>query len=127
MPKRSLTSRVLRWPDATKVISAAGQWAIALAQTRNDICGIGYIGSYARGDWGVGSDLDLVIVVESSSEPFHQRAVQFNALDLPVPVDLLVYTSAEWKALISESTRFSAVLKNELRWLTAATAKPDLN
>jgi predicted nucleotidyltransferase len=53
---------------------------------------VGYFGSYARGDWGVGSDLDLVVIVEASAEPFERRAV---------PVDLLVYTRAEWTRLAS--------------------------
>ncbi|MBI2230108.1 MAG: nucleotidyltransferase domain-containing protein, partial [Deltaproteobacteria bacterium] len=60
---------------------------------------IGYFGSYARGDWGVGSDLDLVIVVESSNQPFERRSVDWDTTDLPVPVDALVYTQDEWEIL----------------------------
>jgi predicted nucleotidyltransferase len=60
---------------------------------------VGYFGSYARGDWGPGSDLDLVIVVRDSSEPPHRRSLAFDATDLPVPADVLVYTVREWQAL----------------------------
>jgi predicted nucleotidyltransferase len=57
---------------------------------------IGYFGSYARGDWDVGSDLDLVIVVAESELPRERRAVVFDTEKLPVPVDLIVHTLSEW-------------------------------
>jgi uncharacterized protein len=117
MPKRSLNSRVLRWPDAETVISAAQGWATAVAQGRSDVVGIGYIGSYARGDWGVGSDLDVVVVLDRADEPFHERNLKFESPQLPVPVDLLVYTSSEIEAFKNERRRFGTVLEHELNWL----------
>ena len=60
---------------------------------------VGYFGSYARGDWGVGSDLDLVVIVDDSPEPFERRAARWDATGLPVPADVLVYTRAEWERL----------------------------
>jgi hypothetical protein len=117
MPTRSLNSRVLRWPKAEVVLEAARKWAGALARERSDIVRIGYFGSYARGDWGVGSDLDLLIVIDDTTAPFHERALQFENPRLPVPAELLVYTAAEWSQLMSQSRRFSTMLKNEARWL----------
>jgi hypothetical protein len=69
MPVRSLTSSALRWPDAETVHRAALAWAVALAQSEPAIVAIGYFGSYARGDAGVGSDLDLVVLVRNSRSP----------------------------------------------------------
>jgi predicted nucleotidyltransferase len=60
---------------------------------------VGYFGSYARGDWGVGSDVDLVVIVQDSQEPFHRRALAFDATGLPVPADVLVYTAEEWGSM----------------------------
>jgi len=77
---------------------------------------IGYFGSYARGDWGVGSDLDLVIVIESADLPFEQRATEWDTTGLPVPADVLVYTRPEWEAL-DPSRRFTRTLKHETIWL----------
>lgn len=57
---------------------------------------VGYFGSYARGDWGVGSDVDVVVVVEESSEPFERRPLAYDPTELPVPADVLVYAAAEW-------------------------------
>lgn len=108
---------MLKWPDKQAVDSAVRAWAHALAKQRPEVVRIGYLGSYARGDWGVGSDLDIVIVVERSTRPFEQRAIEFDTTKLPVPVDLLVYTQPELHGLIGSSTRFSRVLQNEAVWV----------
>lgn len=117
MPVRSLNSHGLRWPKAEVVVEAARNWAAARAGTCKHIIRVGYFGSYARGDWGVGSDLDLVIVIDETSRPFHERPLEFESPRLPVPAEMLVYTAAEWDKLMYASTRFSNMLKNEARWL----------
>ena len=99
MPVRPFSSRVLRWPDAATVTEALRRWADEAARGRSDVVKIGYFGSYARGNWGVGSDLDVVIVIEDSALPFQMRLVEWDTLSLPVPVDLLVYTESEWRAV----------------------------
>jgi uncharacterized protein len=96
MPVRSLNSSVLRWPDRDQVRRAAREWAIRVAAARPEVCRIGYFGSYARGDWGVGSDLDLVVLVDATAEPFELRPLDYDTSALPVPADLLVYTIREW-------------------------------
>ena len=67
-------------------------WGQVVAREHPELVRIGYIGSYARGDWGVGSDVDLVVVVSRSEVPDLRRAAEFDATDLPVPADVLVYT-----------------------------------
>lgn len=62
MPVRSLRSSVLKWPGRAVVDQAVRQWASVVAQTRDDVLAVAYLGSYARGDWEVGSDLDLLIL-----------------------------------------------------------------
>lgn len=78
---------------------------------------LGYHGSYARGDWGVGSDLDLVAIVSNASTPFHQRGLEWDLVDLPVPSEILVYTEAEWRRLQAEGRRFARTLVQEMVWL----------
>ena len=99
MPVRPLSSAVLVWPDAKVVDEAARRWAEDLRRAEASVVAVGYFGSYARGDWGVGSDLDVVIVVDDSPEPFERRAARWDATGLPVPADVLVYTSAEWRRM----------------------------
>ncbi|MCI0421001.1 MAG: nucleotidyltransferase domain-containing protein, partial [Acidobacteria bacterium] len=85
MPVRSLTSFVFTWPDRQAVDSAARFWALQQATLHPELCRLGYFGSYARDEWGVGSDLDLLAVVSHSSEPFERRAPGWDLLSLPVP------------------------------------------
>jgi predicted nucleotidyltransferase len=77
---------------------------------------VGYFGSYARGDWGVGSDLDMVIVVEESTQPFERRAIEWDLTSLPVPADVMVYTLAEWQSSRSQS-KFFQMLQEETVWV----------
>jgi predicted nucleotidyltransferase len=116
MPVRSLGSSVLTWPDARTVDAAVRDWARRAARERGDVVRVGYFGSYARGDWGVGSDLDLVVVVERSDVPFERRAAGWDITGLPVPADVLVYTRDEWQSL-DRSARFSRALAREAVWV----------
>lgn len=103
MPVRSLHSSVLKWPNRETVVQRLRVWAEQLTRNRDDIAGIGYFGSYARGDWGVGSDLDLVIILKAADLPFEKRGISFNTTPLPVPADLLVYTLDEWNKMAAVS------------------------
>jgi len=95
MPVRSLTSSVFRWPPPEEVRAAIGTWA-AETVARPDVARVGCFGSLAKGTWGVGSDVDLVVIVDRSSQPVYRRALEFDASTLPVPADVLVYTTEEW-------------------------------
>lgn len=116
MPVRSLTSRVVKWPDSRQVMAAVTRWAEEQAPRRDDLEAVGIIGSYARGNWGVGSDVDIVVVVEHSDLPFMTRAREWIVQDLPVPADLLIYTRAEWEAMLHSSRRGTAA-HQEIRWV----------
>ena len=116
MPVRSLSSSVLRWPDSQTVDQAVRRWAEKVVRQRQHVVGIGYFGSYARGDWGVGSDLDLIIVVESSDQSFERRAANWDVIEVPVPVDVLVYTDEEWQSL-GKHGRFYQTVMREILWV----------
>lgn len=116
MPVRSLNSSVLKWPDAQTVDRAVRAWADKIGPARSDVRRIGYFGSYARANWGVGSDLDLVIIVDRSEQSFERRAIAWDTAELPVPTDVLVYTVEEWKSL-SQGRRFHKALSREVVWV----------
>jgi predicted nucleotidyltransferase len=78
---------------------------------------LGYFGSYARGDWGVGSDVDLIAIVESTAEPFERRTLAWDLLDLPVPAELVVYTREEWERMRRAGGRFVRTIERETVWL----------
>lgn len=116
MPVRSLNSSVLKWPDAETVDWAVRRWAQKVAGQRNDVLRIGYFGSYAKGTWGVGSDLDVLIVVERCEQPFERRGAQWDLSELPVPADVLIYTEEEWESLQRQGRFYPTVMK-EAVWV----------
>jgi len=111
-----LSSSVVVWPDRAAVESALGLWAEEAARIRPELVRVGYFGSYARGDWGVGSDLDVVLIVAGADLPFARRPVAWDLTRLPVPVDSLVYTQDEWRGL-DPASRFTRVLAREVVWV----------
>jgi uncharacterized protein len=115
MPVRLLNSSVLKWPDAQTVVGALRAWASALARSRPEVLRIGYCGSYARGDWGVGSDLDVVIILSHPLDVAEYTGAWDDTV-LPVPVDWLVYTADEWQAL-TDGLRATHVLRSETVWV----------
>lgn len=117
MPVTSSTSSIKRWPSAEAVLSAAHAWAGEAAEQRQDLIALGYFGSYARGDAGFGSDLDLIAVVRTDNRPSMERSRDWRTETLPVPADLLVFTVQEWRRLEADGGRFGQVLRAEAQWL----------
>jgi len=115
MPVRSLNSSVLKWPDKSSVEKVLRHWVEKAKKDKPEVLGIGYFGSYSRNDWGVGSDLDVIIILKSSSLPFLRRSVEWDTREIPVPVDLLIYTEEEWQSL--SNSRFYKVVMNEAVWI----------
>lgn len=115
MPVRLLSSSILKWSEPEKVIGALHEWVARVTRHHQEIVRIGYLGSYARGNWGVGSDLDLVIIVKSPAQPFETRVTKFDTTQLPVPVDLLVYTRKEWQKLSTQGSWQQAM--KEIVWI----------
>jgi hypothetical protein len=92
-------------------------WAAREAERRPGLIKLGYFGSYARGDNGVGSDLDVIAVVEQAFAPFERRSPAWDLTGLPVPAEILVYTAAEWQRLSAGGGRFAETLQRETVWV----------
>lgn len=99
MPVRSLSSVVFRWPDREQVLSSARRWAAALRRDDAVVEHVYCVGSYARGDWGVGSDLDVIVIVRDAPASVVERRRRYEPTEVPVAADVWVYTSGEWETL----------------------------
>ena len=117
MPVKSLNSSVLKWPDRSTVDRAARSWAANEVVKHPELLRLGYFGSYARGDAGVGSDLDLIAIVGQEAEPFERRSLTWDLNALPVPAELIVYTQEEWERLQQQGQRFARMLKSQVVWI----------
>jgi len=100
------------------VLAAARKWARAVRERHPEIVRIGYFGSYAGGDFMPGSDLDVLI--EVSEAPPGRRADRgdpYYPRDLPVGVDLFVYTTQELNGATKEESSFLATVNRQVAWL----------
>lgn len=100
MQTPSSSGSVLRWPSAAEVMDQAERWARQQAADHSDLLAVGVhsfgeafgYDSYGRGDAGVGSDLDLVLVLERCELPIWERLRRWDTAALPLATDLLVYS-----------------------------------
>ncbi|MCS6953536.1 MAG: nucleotidyltransferase domain-containing protein [Bryobacterales bacterium] len=111
---------MLKWPDRDTVFGALRQWAENAVRTHSELIRVGCFGSYARGDWGVGSDLDVVLVVTQADQPSYRRAAAFDLDALPVPAEALVYTLEEWNAACGAGG-LGARIRDEVVWVYPPT------
>jgi hypothetical protein len=65
----------------------------------------------------VGSDLDLILIVEKATQPFERRALSWDLSTLPVPAELLVYTLDEWQRMGAQGGRFARTVNREAVWI----------
>lgn len=56
-------------------------------------------------------------MVEQAEEPFERRSVQWEANQLPVPAQIIVYTLKEWDLLRQQANRFVLTLERETVWV----------
>ena len=118
MPVTSSRSSLKRWPSADLVLASAGAWARRLAEAEPSVVAVGYFGSYARGDAGFGSDLDLLVVRrDGTQEPGLLGA---DVAALPVPVDVLHDTERELRGVVERGGRMASVIEREARWWIGA-------
>ena len=117
MPVRSLNQSVLRWPKPELILAAVQQWAEAQQALRPALTKVGVFGSYGRGDAGVGSDLDLLLVDGSATGPQQQRLLTWPLERLPLSCDALVLTPTELQELLASGSRMAIELQRDLRWL----------
>jgi predicted nucleotidyltransferase len=61
-------------------------------------------GSYARGD--PAADIDVVIIKRTTARFLDRLKVVYERWDLPVAVDILVYTPEEWQQMLEEGRGF---------------------
>lgn len=117
MPVRSLTPSLLRWPEPEQILNQVRLWAAQVAAEHPGLQRVALFGSYGRGDAGVGSDLDLLLIDTGSSGPQHQRLLAWPLAELPLSCDALVLTPTEHAELLASGSAMAAALQRDSRWL----------
>ena len=102
------------------MLEQAGAWARRQVAAHADLEAVGVFGSYGRGDAGVGSDLDLLLVLRQCDLPVWERMRRWDTSTLPLATDLLVYSRAEWNTLPQWNPKLAEVLARDVRWLVGS-------
>ncbi|MCP9807897.1 nucleotidyltransferase domain-containing protein [Cyanobium sp. HWJ4-Hawea] len=100
MPVRLLNQSLLRWPESEAVLADVASWAAGQAGLHPELERVGVYGSYGRGDAGVGSDLDLVLIDGAAAGSQSHRFRQWPFEQLPLSCDALILTPKEWIILL---------------------------
>jgi predicted nucleotidyltransferase len=84
--------------------------------------GIVLYGSEARGEATPESDIDLLVIVNQSDLTPHQiDAIAYRSLgDIPVPIDVQVYTQAEFDQRSALTVSFERTVRTKGRLVHAA-------
>jgi uncharacterized protein len=93
------------------------EWVSGKASTHPELLRAGFFGSYAKGNWGVGSDLDILLIVRETGTPFIERGSSWDVRTLPVPVEIIIYSQEEWESMRKRGERFSRQLSEEVIWI----------
>lgn len=91
-----------RRAERLRKLQEAADGIVRRLSARPDIVRILAFGSFARGEAGSRSDLDLVVIQETK-QPFFDRLDDiYRDVSTTVDVDILVYTPEEWTRLVRE-------------------------
>ncbi|VEN73872.1 conserved hypothetical protein [Candidatus Desulfarcum epimagneticum] len=83
-------------------------------------------GSYAYGEIGADSDIDLIVVLDKNQPPknFDERTENYSSvkkyfkhLNVKVPMDLIVYTRPEWDCFIKADNSFTREILEKGKFL----------
>jgi len=99
-------------PETDRIAEALEQFVKDLA-TKPEVSAIWLIGSFHRKDFGPFSDIDLVLILDSTETPFLDRSLQYLPESFPVSIDLFVYTRQEVSGMrLSEHPFWTDIEKN---------------
>jgi len=60
-------------------------------------------GSITRGDWDPHSDVDVIVVYETSKRFLDRLTDLHQSWDFPKAIDILAYTPAEYEEMVSDN------------------------
>ena len=92
---RSLSTVVIKSVDEDGVRRAADAWAARLLHEHPEVDEVVFFGSFARGTFAPGSDLDVLIVLDRSDMLPRDRLPTYLPGAFPVGLDLFVLTREE--------------------------------
>ncbi len=106
MPNPFLSSPTPRFADHNETVALARQFSSRVAAARPEVRKIILFGSFARGDYGTRSDLDLLIVLDRSDKALGERLSDYLQFGSGYPTDILPLTEQEIDARLADRDPF---------------------
>ena len=101
-----------------KLLPKLKKIASIIKRKNPEVIDVRLFGSIAKNEDIGTSDIDIVIILNNSEENLFQRILKYKKyLDLPIPVDVLVYTEDEIEKMIKEKNFFIKTILEESRSL----------
>jgi predicted nucleotidyltransferase len=92
--------------DRNEVLSIARDAARRIAASDPNVVRVILFGSFTRNEYGPRSDLDLLVILNSSDRPARERAACYLRHVPPFPMDLLVITQPELEEKLASREAF---------------------
>jgi len=103
--------------DKKKVLRQLKDYAKKLKRTSPQVQKVGLFGSYATDAFGPASDVDLLIILRSSSKRFLDRIPDFLPDNLSISCDVFAYTYEEIATMKQEKSPWLRHVLKEMIWL----------
>jgi len=111
-----LSSVLVKSVDPAKVRRSVDEYARRLFAEHPEVEEVVVFGSFAKGNYAPGSDVDILIVLSDSARPFRDRIPELLPGAFPVGLDLFPYTRAEIASRLSPGF-LAAVEASDWRYL----------
>lgn len=109
-PNGSSDSLVVKSNNQKEVETALRRWACDVGASRPEVRRIIWFGSRVNGTPAPGSDVDVCVVLSTSSRPVRDRVGDYLPFGFPVGFDLFPYTEAELARLKDEHPSWYAAI-----------------
>lgn len=121
--QKSYNSVIVYSMDKSRIWAALEELVEDLG-ARSEVLAVILFGSLVRGDFGVGSDVDILILLDHSDQPFLERLPLYRPQRFPVDIDVFPYTLAEWHQGISLARQ--ALQEGRTLWQRPGFSLPEL-
>ena len=111
MPGQSSSTVSIKSVDRESVFEATRCFLASLKETHSELVGAYLFGSFVKGTYAPGSDIDILLVLSSSDKVMRDRIPDFLPGRFPVGVDILPYTVEELEKAEEENCFIRSILK----------------
>jgi len=102
--------------DKDKILHQVKEYSKKLKKNHPEVEKVGLFGSYADDEYGPASDVDLLIILRSSSKRFIDRIPDFLPSDIEVSCDCFPYTIDEINEMKNEGNLWILHVLEEAVW-----------